>query len=89
MFSHVAGSEGAGTAATARGAEVSRAVFHLWVRHVVDGQQLTGDTLELVEQIGDGAYPYRHFSGIDVKGSAGSYTLVNEATSQATAAQAR
>ena len=57
----------------------------------VNGQQLTGDTLELVEQIGDGAYPYRHFSGIDVKGSAGSYTIVNEATALVSAdgAQAR
>lgn len=56
---------------------------------VVDGQQLTGDTLELVEEIGNGAYPYRHFSGIDVKGSASSYTIVSESTAQADAAQAR
>ncbi|MBN8229401.1 hypothetical protein JYK02_17975 [Corallococcus macrosporus] len=55
----------------------------------VDGQQLTGDTLELVEEIGDGAYPYRHFSGIDVKGSAGGYVIVNEATARADGAQAR
>ncbi|NOK38291.1 hypothetical protein HMI49_34340 [Corallococcus exercitus] len=56
---------------------------------LVNGQQLTGDTLELVEQIGDGAYPYRHFSGIDVKGSASGYTILNEATAQAGGAQAR
>ncbi|MGE6756778.1 hypothetical protein ACQKGO_02095 [Corallococcus interemptor] len=58
---------------------------------MVDGQPLTGDSLELVEQIGDGAYPYRHFSGIDVKGSAGGYTIVSETTAQAGAdgAQAR
>ncbi|MHA7628620.1 hypothetical protein [Corallococcus sp. M7] len=44
----------------------------------VDGAELTGDAIEFTETIGQGAYPYRHFSGIDVKGSADAYTVHGE-----------
>lgn len=51
----------------------------------VDGGQVVGDEIELVEQIGNGAYPYQHFSGIDVKGSASAYNILGEALIQGTA----
>ncbi len=49
---------------------------------VLDGQAVTGDAIEFVEEIQDGAYPYTSFSGIDVKAEADSYTILSESISR-------
>ena len=45
---------------------------------LIDGKEVRGNQLELVEEIGDGHYPYTSFSGIDVTGPKGNFTLLNE-----------
>lgn len=49
---------------------------------VLNGQEVTGDAIEVVEEIQDGAYPYTSFSGIDVKAEADSYTILSESISR-------
>ncbi|RKH36510.1 hypothetical protein D7Y13_00405 [Corallococcus praedator] len=44
----------------------------------VDGKQLKGDYLEIVEEVKEGHYPYTGFSGIDVKASAKDFTILGE-----------
>ena len=44
----------------------------------IDGKEVRGDQLELVEELGDGHYPYTSFSGIDVAGPTGEFTILNE-----------
>ncbi|RYZ37913.1 MAG: hypothetical protein EOO71_26185 [Myxococcaceae bacterium] len=44
----------------------------------VDGKQLKGDYLEIVEEVKAGAYPYTGFSGIDVKASAQGFNILGE-----------
>ncbi|NMO15214.1 hypothetical protein HPC49_01420 [Pyxidicoccus fallax] len=44
----------------------------------VDGKLISGDTLELVEEVGDGHYPYTSFSAIDVKAAAKDFTILSE-----------
>ncbi|QAT84059.1 putative lipoprotein [Corallococcus coralloides] len=47
-----------------------------------DGKTVVGDTAEFIEEIGDGAYPYRHFSGIDVNASATDFLVTGESFGQ-------
>ncbi|RKG87119.1 hypothetical protein D7W82_14455 [Corallococcus sp. CA049B] len=47
-----------------------------------DGKAIVGDTVEFIEEIGDGAYPYRHFSGIDVNASATDFLVTGESFGQ-------
>jgi hypothetical protein len=44
----------------------------------IDGKSITGDSVEFIETIADGAYPYRHFTGIDTNAVAGQYTIRSE-----------
>ncbi|MGE6762311.1 hypothetical protein ACQKGO_30155 [Corallococcus interemptor] len=44
----------------------------------IDGKSITGDSVEFIETIADGAYPYRHFTGIDTNAIAGQYTIRSE-----------
>ncbi|WP_164001730.1 hypothetical protein [Pyxidicoccus caerfyrddinensis] len=43
-----------------------------------DGKVLTGDTVEFVEEIEDGHYPYNGFTGIDVKATAQGLNILSE-----------
>ncbi|WP_223644865.1 hypothetical protein [Corallococcus sp. EGB] len=47
-----------------------------------DGKEVVGDTAEFIEEIGDGHYPYRHFSGIDVNASATDLLVTGESFGQ-------
>ena len=47
-----------------------------------DGKEVVGDTAEFVEVLDDGAYPYRSFSGIDVKASASDFLITGESFGQ-------
>ncbi|RKI65123.1 hypothetical protein D7X55_16870 [Corallococcus sp. AB049A] len=49
---------------------------------LADGKEVVGDTAEFIEEIGDGAYPYRHFSGIDVNASATDFLVTGESFGQ-------
>ncbi|RKH27760.1 hypothetical protein D7V77_10720 [Corallococcus sp. CA041A] len=49
---------------------------------LADGKDVVGDTVEFIEEIGDGAYPYRHFSGIDVNASATDFLVTGESFGQ-------
>ncbi|MBN8472048.1 hypothetical protein JYJ95_36560 [Corallococcus exiguus] len=49
---------------------------------LADGKEVVGDTVEFIEEIGDGAYPYRHFSGIDVNASATGFLVTGESFGQ-------
>ncbi|WP_246357419.1 hypothetical protein [Pyxidicoccus fallax] len=49
---------------------------------LIDGKEVRGNQLELVEEIGDGHYPYTSFSGIDVAGPTGDFTILNETISR-------
>jgi hypothetical protein len=44
----------------------------------LNGKLITGDEVEFVETIAEGAYPYRHFTGIDTNAVAGQYTIRSE-----------
>ncbi|QSQ20464.1 hypothetical protein JY651_35210 [Pyxidicoccus parkwayensis] len=44
----------------------------------LDGVEVGGNELYLVEVIGSGHYPYTTFSGIDVTGEAGDFTILSE-----------
>ena len=44
----------------------------------VNGKPVVGDEVEFVETIADGAYPYRHFTGIDVNAVANEFTIRSE-----------
>ncbi|WP_233582538.1 hypothetical protein [Corallococcus sp. CA053C] len=44
----------------------------------VDGKSIVGDEVAFVETIADGAYPYRHFTGIDVNAVASQFTIRSE-----------
>ncbi|MFP2900324.1 hypothetical protein [Corallococcus sp. 4LFB] len=46
----------------------------------VDGKRVSGDFLEMVEEIGDGHYPYTGFSAIDVKAAASTFNILGEST---------
>ncbi|NPC70787.1 hypothetical protein HPP05_13625 [Corallococcus exiguus] len=46
----------------------------------VDGKRVSGDFLEIVEDIGDGHYPYTGFSSIDVKAAASTFNILGEST---------
>ncbi|RKH61431.1 hypothetical protein [Corallococcus aberystwythensis] len=46
----------------------------------VDGKRISGDFLEIVEEIGDGQYPYTGFSSIDVKAAASTFNVLGEST---------
>ncbi|MFP2926706.1 hypothetical protein ACLESO_16160 [Pyxidicoccus sp. 3LG] len=48
----------------------------------LDGKEVVGDRIELVETIKDGAYPYNKFTGIDMRGSAKSYTILEESVTR-------
>ena len=48
----------------------------------VDGSEVVGDSIEFVENIKEGAYPYHEFTGIDVRGSAAGYTVLGESFSR-------
>jgi hypothetical protein len=48
----------------------------------VDGRDVTGDAIEFVEHIKDGAYPYTSFSGIDIRGDAKEYSILGESSSR-------
>ncbi|WP_223633313.1 hypothetical protein [Corallococcus sp. EGB] len=52
----------------------------------IDGKTVTGDTVEFVETIADGAYPYRHFTGIDTNAVASQYTIRSESITEPTTA---
>jgi hypothetical protein len=43
-----------------------------------DGRVVTGNSIEFVEQISSGQYPYTGFTGIDVKATADAYTILSE-----------
>jgi hypothetical protein len=49
---------------------------------LVDGRQVTGDSIEFVEELKDGAYPYTSFSGIDIRGNAKQYSILSESSSR-------
>lgn len=49
----------------------------------VDGRRISGDTFELVEEVGDGHYPYTHFTAIDVKAAAKDFTILGESVTGA------
>ncbi|CAM3056010.1 hypothetical protein G4177_33240 [Corallococcus sp. ZKHCc1 1396] len=44
----------------------------------VNGKRLSGDHLEIVEQVKEGHYPYTGFSAIDVKAAARDFTILGE-----------
>ena len=44
------------------------------------GKPVSGDHLEIVEEVEDGHYPYTGFSAIDVKASASDFTVLGEST---------
>ncbi|NOK16281.1 hypothetical protein [Corallococcus carmarthensis] len=46
----------------------------------VNGKPVSGDFLEIVEEIGDGHYPYTGFSSIDVKAAASTFNILGEST---------
>jgi hypothetical protein len=48
----------------------------------VGGKDVVGDSIEFVENIASGAYPYHDFTGIDVRGSAAGYTVLSESFSR-------
>ncbi|RKH68199.1 hypothetical protein [Corallococcus llansteffanensis] len=48
----------------------------------VNGKPVVGDEVEFVETIADGAYPYRHFTGIDVNAVASQFTIRSESITQ-------
>ncbi|WP_208721104.1 hypothetical protein [Corallococcus aberystwythensis] len=50
----------------------------------INGKTVTGDSVEFIETIADGAYPYRHFTGIDTNAVAGKYTIRSESITQPT-----
>ncbi|MBZ4332943.1 hypothetical protein [Corallococcus sp. AS-1-12] len=50
----------------------------------IDGKSITGDSVEFIETVADGAYPYRHFTGIDTNAIAGQYTIRSESITQPT-----
>ncbi|GMU10387.1 hypothetical protein [Corallococcus caeni] len=50
----------------------------------LNGKSITGDSVEFIEVIADGAYPYRHFTGIDTNAIAGQYTIRSESITQPT-----
>ncbi|NMO15212.1 hypothetical protein HPC49_01410 [Pyxidicoccus fallax] len=45
---------------------------------VVDGKEVVATSIEIIENLDKGAYPYNTFSGIDVTGSATRYTVARE-----------
>jgi len=45
---------------------------------LADGKVITGDTMEFVEEIQDGHYPYTGFTGIDVKATAEGIDVLSE-----------
>ncbi|AFE04855.1 hypothetical protein COCOR_02834 [Corallococcus coralloides DSM 2259] len=45
-----------------------------------DGKRVSGDFLEIVEDIGDGHHPYTGFSAIDVKAAASTFNVLGEST---------
>lgn len=47
-----------------------------------DGKPVSGDYLEIVEEVEDGHYPYTGFSSIDVKAAASDFTVLGESTVQ-------
>jgi len=49
----------------------------------VNGRSVTGDYIELVEEVGDGHYPYTSFSAIDVKAAASDFTILGESITPA------
>ncbi|GHG98557.1 hypothetical protein [Comamonas sp. JC664] len=49
----------------------------------VNGRRVTGDEIELVEEVGDGHYPYTSFSSIEVKAAASEFTVLGEAITPA------
>ncbi|RKH13844.1 hypothetical protein D7V97_04515 [Corallococcus sp. CA053C] len=44
------------------------------------GKPVSGDQLEIVEEVADGHYPYTGFSAIDVKAAASDFTVLGEST---------
>ncbi|WP_186001876.1 hypothetical protein [Corallococcus sp. Z5C101001] len=44
----------------------------------INGKRITGDQVEFIETIAEGAYPYRHFTGIDTNAIASQYTINSE-----------
>ncbi|MCY1047711.1 hypothetical protein OV208_40820 [Corallococcus sp. bb12-1] len=48
----------------------------------VNGKPVVGDEVEFVETIADGAYPYRHFTGIDVNAVASELIIRSESITQ-------
>ncbi|NNC22197.1 hypothetical protein HJC22_41560 [Corallococcus exiguus] len=50
----------------------------------INGKSVTGDSVEFIETVADGAYPYRHFTGIDTNAIAGEYTIRSESITQPT-----
>ncbi|MFB1482144.1 hypothetical protein [Corallococcus sp. RDP092CA] len=48
----------------------------------IDGKSITGDSVEFIETIADGAYPYRHFTGIDTRAIASQYTIRSESITE-------
>lgn len=49
----------------------------------VDGKPVSGDYLEIAEEIGDGHYPYTGFTGIAVTAAAKDFTILGESTTAA------
>ncbi|NOK15490.1 hypothetical protein [Corallococcus carmarthensis] len=47
-----------------------------------DGSQVTGDEIEFVEQLADGAYPYSYFTHIGMTGAVDKLTIVDEHMTQ-------
>ncbi|WP_375743406.1 hypothetical protein NR800_35225 [Corallococcus interemptor] len=47
-----------------------------------DGRQVTGDEIEFVEQLDDGAYPYSAFTHIGMTGAVNAFTIVDESVVQ-------
>lgn len=49
----------------------------------VKGETITGDSIQFIEVLGEGHYPYTSFSGIDVKAAATSFTILGESITRA------
>jgi hypothetical protein len=47
-----------------------------------NGKKISGDYIEFIEEVADGAYPYTSFSGIDVKAAASGFNIVGESIVQ-------
>ncbi|RKH63615.1 hypothetical protein [Corallococcus llansteffanensis] len=48
----------------------------------LNGKPVSGDQLEIVEEVEEGHYPYTGFSAIDVKAAASDFTILGESTVQ-------